>query len=243
MSKFSFYYFNPLSTQVSSIETMRMIYDENISKLQNGINFLRKLENFQKHVVRKERTGDAFCCFYLICEENIEIMPKSTLQNSDTQTQEETPMVHHILFESSCTASKCDYTTEDSRKEKSPETSFYFKIKETLNVVEKTDDLEIISNQIQEEICWTNLARPNQVVYFDCKAKEEKYFLLRSEPQIVVAFKIARRGILQQNTTRPSNMNSNHSDVNEVSQFLHEIARDTRCNNVFVSLKSASTHN
>ena len=40
VSKFSFYYFNQLSTQVSSIETMRMIYDENISKLKNGMNFL-----------------------------------------------------------------------------------------------------------------------------------------------------------------------------------------------------------
>ena len=63
-----------------------------------------------------------------------------------------------------------------------------------------------------------------------------------SEPQIVIIFKIARKGMLKQNTTRPSIMNSNHSDVNEVSQFLHKIARDTRCNNVFASLKSASTY-
>merc|ERR1712126_694778 len=123
--------------------------------------------------------------------------------------------------------------TEDIKKERNLEPSLSFGIDGKFDSTERKTDLEIISCQLQEEPCWTNLARPNQVVHFNCKTKDEKYFLLRSEPQIVVGFKISFNGLAKSNTTGQPNLYWNHSYIQDISQFLHEIARDTRCNNVF----------
>ena len=246
LSKFTLYYFNQLSTQVSSSDIMRSIYDDNISKLINGINFVRKLEIFQKRIALKDRNRDIFTSFFLICEDNIDIMTNGNGYNhpiSNTQMQEETPIVHYFLFVSCCKLFRCDMTTEDLKKERNVEPSLSFSIDGQLDSTERKIDLENISCQLQEEPCWTNLARPNQIVHFDCKTKDERYFLLRSEPQIVVGLKISNSGFAKWNTTGQSNLYWSLSYIQDISQFLHEIARDTRCNNVFASLKGASVSN
>ena len=246
LSKFTLYYYNQLSTQVCSKDIMRSIYDDSISKLTNGINFVRKLENFQKKIALKDRNRDIFTSFFLICEESIDITTNENGYNhpiSNTQMQEETPMAHHFLFVSSCKLFRCDMTTEDLKKERNVEPSLSFSIDGQLDSTERKIDLENISCQLQEEPCWTNLARPNQIVHFDCKTKDERYFLLRSEPQIVVGFKISNSGFAKWNTTGQSNLYWSLSYIQDISQFLHEIARDTRCNNVFASLKGASVSN
>ena len=160
-------------------------------------------------------------------------------QNVNTQPHEETSLAHHFLFISTCKGLNCDITAEETRKEKSMDYSLAFTIDGSTDITDQKIDLETISSKLQEEPCWTHLARPNQVVHFDCKSNNEKYFLLRSEPQIVIGFKISDRGTAKSNIVGQSTFQCNQSYIQEVSQFLHDIARDTRCNNVFASLKGA----
>ena len=243
LSKFTFYYYNELSSQVSPLKAMRIIYDENMSRLSYGIDFLQKLETFQKNVAWKYRSRNILCCFFLICETDTDILLKAKNEineNSNTQAPREPHNVHHILFSSTSMASNEALTIEESKKDKSYLSAISFNVDGIRDGSERNIDLEIISSQLQEETSWANLARPNQVVHFDCNSKDAKYFLLRSEPQIVVAFKISAMGTPRQSTIRQPTFNFHLGDVQEISQFLHEIARDTRCNNVFAALKGAS---
>ena len=243
LSKFTFYYYNELSTQVSTSKAMRLIYDENMTKLSYGIDFLQKLEKFQKYIVWKYRSKTILCCFFLICETDVDILLKAKNeinQHSNTQAHGESHNVHHILFKSSSVGCNEDLTIDESKKDKSYDSFISFTVDGITDSPEQSIDLEIISNQLQEEASWTNLARPNQVVHYDCKSKDAKYFLLRSEPQVVVAFKLSAMVTYRQSTIRQPTFNFHLGDVQEISQFLNEIARDTRCNNVFAALKGAS---
>jgi hypothetical protein len=246
ISKFTFFYYKELSSQAASLETMRSMYDENIAKLQNKIDFVYKVELFQKQILCTQKCKFLSCHFYLICESDLEFVngtEDQVSQPSVDNLNKQSHTAHHLLFSSSCMVSYDSAASEEYKKEKTFESSLYFGPSDVPEKQRRMMYLGIISSQLQEEMTWTHLSRPNQIVHFDCKFTEAKYFLLRIEPQVVLSFIISFETDTNETTTDQSHSCSfsrcmNHIDLEAVSQFMHEIAVDTRLNNRFASLKS-----
>ena len=245
LSKFTFLFYEQLSTQTPSIEYMRSMYDEKISSLRNGINFVQKVELFLKSILLKENNPDCSCFVALISEKKSKFIEKGAelgFNKNLENIEKESGTAHNLLFSLSCTSSVTNLSIEDSKKEKSFESSISFEIGAGSNDQIRKIHLPIISNQVQEEITWTHLSRPNQVIHFECGSSHSKYFLLRMEPQVVMALVISFATKTKENymhLTNPptSPLPNNHIDLQEVLQFVHGIALETRCNNIFASLK------
>ena len=246
LSKFSFLFYEELSRQINSPSRMRFQYDENISKLRNGINFMNKLEIFQRKLLCKEKNPKLSTFFFLICEANLDSTQKTVVgvaPQNIAKSDYQPPMKHQLLFTSSCFLSHENTVIENRKKEKSFQSSISLDIGTTPSEKIREVHLPIISAQLQENMTWSHLSRPNQVIHFDCVSRQAKYFLLRVEPLTVLAFIISFTNdpglnSMQLNNSSLSSFPVNCIDLQEVSHFMHEIAHDTRCNYVFASLKS-----
>ena len=79
------------------------------------------------------------------------------------------------------------------------------------------------------------------MIYFDDIPREAKYFLLRIEPQIILALIISFDTDIGENLQSPNSARVTSTnfyiDVEEVSQFMREIAQDSSCSKVFASFK------
>ena len=249
LSKFTFLYFQELSCQVPSIESMLQCYDKNISKLENGIDFVRKTEAFQKKLFFKEKHVKLSSYFSLVCETSIKAIDKNAKGQQQLKTIDEmdkpSTFVHQSIFTSSFTDANLGIKREDASKENPAESTAVFEIQGNSINNFQTIHLPIISTHIQDEATWTHLSRPNQVVYFEALSCQFKYFLLRSEPQIVQAFIVYSNNDKKETSgmlKKPANQSVKISPVDEVSQFLNEMASDIRCNHTFSLLKTSTIY-
>ena len=185
----------------------------------------------------------------MVCETSIKAIDKNAKGQQQLKTIDEMDkpctFVHQSIFTSSFTDVNLGVKNEEVSKENPAESTAVFEIQGNSIHNFQTIHLPIISNHIQDEATWTHLSRPNQVVYFEAPSCQFKYFLLRSEPQIVQAFIVYSNNDKKETSgmlKKPANQSVKISPVDEVSQFLNEIASDTRFNHIFSLLKTSTIH-
>ena len=207
---------------------------ENISKSLNNVNYINKVETFQQLISNTRNViSSVFSLIYETAFEN----------NHKGSTHEGIPSLkyvprkylrHKMLFSSQCSLK--DPAVNNSRKEN----SVSFDIGGDIDEHTKNIQLDVISSQLQERTTWIHLSRPNQVIHFDDILRKAKYFLLRIEPQMILALIISfgtDTGESLQSPNYARRITNFYIDAEEVSQFMREIAQDSTCSKVFASFK------